>query len=453
METSKTRTDILFLTVISAVVLIWNIWTGSLLSWDEGFYGGVSKEIFRTGDWINLYWSGMPWSDKPPLYMWMTNIFYNLFGINEFSVRLFSSLCGMGTVIVTYLLALKLYNRKAAIASSLVLLSTWHFVWSSKVGMLDIALTFFISLSLLLFELGTEKRKFLILSPIVFALAFLTKGPGAMIIPIIICIYALFSGKARKLIDPCFIFGALVSLLILTWWHLAVFKSYGDTFIKGYFLQHLVSRTTTALDGHTGDLFTYFGAIPNKGRPWSAVGLALIPILVFITIWKKEKQHLLPVIWACCVILIFSVVKTKLHWYIMPVYPALALMTGWAAEKIFRRYTVPVISLLFVCFLAYLAVDKNIFNLDYSPRIKSAALGVLEEVPPGKQVFLYDISDPGMQFYLGWAGQNIRGEKSLPNVLSRENVYVFVGKNNLGRLPQTGYTVVAEYPDFILIRS
>ena len=202
MKLTLTQKDILSLTVISAVIIMWNIWSGSLLSWDEAFYGSVSKEIFRTGDWINLYWAGIPWSDKPPLYMWATTLFYNSFGINEFSVRLFSSICGTGTVLAVYFLARELYSRRAALASSLILLTTWHFIWSSKVGMLDSTLTFFITLSFLFFQIGLRNRKFLFLMPLAFMLAFLTKGPGAMIIPVIIVPYAIFSGNIKKLFDP-----------------------------------------------------------------------------------------------------------------------------------------------------------------------------------------------------------------------------------------------------------
>ncbi len=453
MEKAETRKDVIFLAAVSTVVLIWNLWTGSVLSWDEGFYGSVSKEIFRTGDWINLYWAGTQWSDKPPLYMWMTSLSFNLFGINEFSVRLFSAICGVSTVIVTYFLGAKLYSRKAAVASALTLLCTWHFIWSSRVGMLDIALTFFISLSILLFELGSNNKKLLFLCPLSFALAFLTKGAGAMIIPAIIFLYAVLSGKARKLIDPYLIAGGVLSVLILAWWHLAVFYSYGQDFVDRYFITHLISRTTTALDDHTGTFFTYFRVIPNKGRPWSFIGLALIPLLVFRIIRNRERSHLLPVVWASCVILLFSAVKTKLHWYIMPVYPALAIMTGWGAEKIFRKYTVPAVSLIFVLTLAYLTIEKDIYDLDYSPKIKATALGVMETIPAGKKVFLYGVGDPGMQFYLGWSGLNVSNERTLLSLLEEKDVYVLISRNNRNFLPETGYTIIQEYPDHILIRS
>ena len=183
--------DIGILILIAGFVILWNIGTGSLLSWDEAVYAQVSKEILRSNNYVDLTWAGKTWSDKPPLYMWMTVVFYKIFGIGEFAARLFSALCGIGTVIVTYLFALKLYSRRAAFAASLILASTLHFIWASKVGMLDAALTFFISLSLYWFIIGIERKIFLTLSALAFGAAFLTKGFGALLIPIILTAYIL----------------------------------------------------------------------------------------------------------------------------------------------------------------------------------------------------------------------------------------------------------------------
>lgn len=453
MERIKINLDLVVLGSVSFLILVWNTWSGSLLSWDEGLYGAVSKEIMRTGNWIDLYWAGVTWSDKPPLYMWATAFFYNIFGINEFSVRFFSVLSGTGTVLATYLLARELYSRKAAICSSLVLLSTWHFIWSSKLGMLDIALTFFITLSILLFKLGEENKWLIFLSPLAFACAFLTKGAGAMIIPIILFLYIILSRKFRLLINPYLILGAILSVLILLWWHLLVFARYGDEFIQSYFVKHLLTRTTQAVEGHTGDFFTYFGVIPNKGRTWGWVTLALIPILAWRLVRNKEREHLLPLVWAVSVLLLFSTVKTKLHWYIMPIYPALSVMAGWGISKLFKKYAVTLAICLSFLSLAYLALDKDIFDTDYSPSMKETSQNVVKTVPPGRNLFLYEVSDPGMQFYLGWGGQNINTEEVLANLIEEKDTYILIRKDRSGVLARYKYTLIAEYPNYLLIRT
>lgn len=447
------RTDLTILFCVSAAVLLWNLASGSLSSWDEAIYAGVSREILETRDWIALRWAGLPWSEKPPLCMWMTAFFYMLLGISEFSARLFSALCGIGTVLATYLLAHRLYSRKAAFASAMVLLSSWHFIWSSKTGMLDMPLTFFVTLSILLFRMGEDRKLCLFFSPLAFSCAFLAKGWPALIVPVILFTYVACRKNLRILKEPFLVSGAVVAVLILVWWHAMVFSCYGNAFIKSYFTQHFFMRAVTTLDGHTGDFFTYLGVIPNKGRPWAGVGLALTLFLIWRIFKCKEKEHILPVVWAGSVLILFSMVKTKLHWYVMPVYPALSIMTGWAAGKLFKKYTVPIISVLSILSLVYLTVDKGIFDLDYTPRAKQLAIDVKRTVPQGQELFLYGVNDPGMQFYLGSIGKNIREEEELRVVLGEKDTFILVGEKELETFPEGNYTVAFREANFALIRT
>ncbi|MFH1665521.1 MAG: glycosyltransferase family 39 protein [Candidatus Omnitrophota bacterium] len=443
--------DLLIIVVFSAVVLLWSLGGGSLCSWDEGMYGGVAREIVKTNQWIDLRWGGLPWSDKPPLYMWMTALFYMAFGVGEFSVRFFSALCGVGTVVVTYLLARRLYSRKAAFCSALVLLSTWHFIWSAKMGMLDVPLTFFTILSIYLFKTGEEDKKRLFFAPLAFALAFLTKGAGALIIPIILFLYMLFSGNLKTLKQPPLAWGISLAFAVLVWWHWTAFAHYGEGFVKDYFVKHLLTRTTQAVEGHSGDILTYFGVIPNKGRPWAGIGFVLLPYMLWRILKRGEKEHLIPVVWAGTILVIFSLVKTKLHWYVMPIYPPLAIMTGWAFGKLIGKHTVPVMCVIAAGAVGYLAVERDIFNLDYSPAIKQIAHDVVSNVPEGSRLYLYDISDPGMQFYLGEKGENIRKNK-LPEALQPGKGFMILNKRALSDLSEYRYSTVYEESDFILIK-
>ncbi|MFQ5952411.1 MAG: ArnT family glycosyltransferase [Candidatus Omnitrophota bacterium] len=450
---NRTRIDLLILLVVSALLLLWNLGTGSLLSWDEGLYGEVSREILKTGNWIDLRWAGSPWSDKPPLYMWVTALFYMIFGVSEFSVRLFSALCGIGTVLLTYLFANRLYSRRAAFASSLILLSTWHFIWTSRVGMLDSSLMFFITLSLFLFKLGEERKICLFFSVVAFACAFLTKGLGSLLIPIVLGLYVIFTKNYRLLKEPALLIGILTAVLILGWWHWVVFSHYGEDFVGDYIVKHLFTRTTRAVEGHTGDIFTYIGVVPNKGRPWAGIGLVLMPYLIWRVFRNKEKEHLLPLLWAASVIVIFSLVRTKLHWYMIPIYPALSMMTGWGAEKVLRKHTVIAISMCAFVSLSYLSIDKNILDLDYSPGVKKIALDVKSTVPQGKEVYVYDVSDPGMQFYLGDVAENIREKKDLEALLKKKDQYIFANKRSIDAFKGTRYSVLLDEFEFTLIKT
>lgn len=452
MEKTEKIVDLTALVVIAGLILLWNLGTGSLLSWDEAVYAQVSKEMLNSHNYMDLTLAGQQWSDKPPLYMWMTVIFYRVFGIGEFAVRLFSALCGIGTVIVTYLLALALYSRRTAVAAALVLLSTQHFIWASKVGMLDAALTFFITLSLYWFITGEDKKQYLFFSMIAFACAFLTKGFGAMLIPMILAVYIVWTKKFNLIKEPALLCGLFAAFIILALWHLTAFIHYGKEFISGYFTKHLLARVSGPLEGHEGTLWTYLKVIPNKGRPWGILTFFVIPAVLWQAIIKKENtKFALPVIWALTAITVFSLVKTKLHWYIMPVYPAISVLIGWGVSKLLDKKSIAAVVLCFIASLLYLTFERHIFNLDYSHETKKLALFAREKISGKDRIYVYG-SDPAVRFY--FLNDKVDPERSLTmdELLSKRDRYVVLDKKTLNMIKNSGILIVGESTDFAVIK-
>lgn len=453
MKKNEKLRDLAILIIISGFVLLWNLGTGSLLSWDEAVYAQVSKEMLHSHNYIDLTWAGRPWSDKPPLYMWMTVIFYKIFGVGEFAARLFSALCGIGTVIVTYLFAYKLYSRRAAFAAGLILVSTLHFIWSSKVGMLDSSLTFFISLSLYWFIIGMERKRYLFFSMLAFGCAFLTKSFGALLIPIILFIYVIFSKKPGVMREPALWAGFLMAIFIVALWHFMAFTHYGKGFVTGYFTKHLFARVTQLLDNHTGTIFTYFKVIQNKGRPWGIVAFFVIPLILWEIFKKKGKtNHALPLIWVFTAFIVFSMVKTKLQWYIVPVYPALAMLIGsWISAQL-KSATVFAAVIAAAASLVYLTVEKGIFNLDYSREVKNMSLSINDKVPKDEKIFLYD-DDPSLRFYLLDRAENLEGTENLNNLLSKKGTYIVMSTKTLSTLPKPRFSIITEISNFVVVQT
>lgn len=444
--------DLVVLAIIAASVLLWNLGTGSLASWDEAVYAQISREMLNSGNYMDLTWAGAPWSDKPPLYMWMTVIFYKIFGVNEFAVRLFSAICGIGTVILTYLFASRLYSRRAGYAAALVLASTLHFIWASKVGMLDMALTFFISLSLYCFVVGMERKIYLFFSMLAFGCAFLTKGSGALLIPIILSLYMILEKKLNLIKEPALLAGISVVLIVVGWWHLSAFFHYGNEFVSGYFTKHLFERVTSSVEGHEGTLVTYFKVLSNKGRPWGIAAFFIIPAALWRLFTKKEDANVaLPAIWAITVMIIFSLVRTKLHWYIVPIYPAVSMLVGWGADKILNKRVVPVILICALASLAYLTVEKKIFNLDYGHETKELAVSFGGKIAPRDKIYIYD-DDPSVRFYFWDEGVNVFGSLS-PEELSKEkNRCIVLSNKAFEKLDRSKFSVIRQSRDFAIVK-
>jgi 4-amino-4-deoxy-L-arabinose transferase-like glycosyltransferase len=107
---------------LSAIILLWKLGQRSLEDWDEAIYAQISKEIGQNGDWITLHYGYVPWFHKPPLFIWSTAAFFQLFGVDEFWARAASALSGVALIAIIYLIGKKVYGYWAGVFASLILL-------------------------------------------------------------------------------------------------------------------------------------------------------------------------------------------------------------------------------------------------------------------------------------------------------------------------------------------
>ena len=205
---STRNKDILVILLASIAVFVYKISGGSLSSWDEAYYAHLAKGLALADTWVKFIWGQADWMDKPLFQMWITAGFYKLFGVNEFATRLFPALSGVGVVLLAYVVAFRMFSRRVAIISSIMLMSTYHFLWIAKLGQLDVALTFFMFLSIWFFLRSEEKKIEILYSAFFFTVAFLTKGVGSFIIPMIIGVYVVFANKWGMLLNKYVLLGA-----------------------------------------------------------------------------------------------------------------------------------------------------------------------------------------------------------------------------------------------------
>jgi 4-amino-4-deoxy-L-arabinose transferase-like glycosyltransferase len=362
------------LLMFAFIYIVGNIGTGSLTTWDEAVYANISGSIIKTGNWLVLHQRGAPWFDKPPLYMWCTAFFYNLFGINEFSTRFTSAIFGIATVLLVYVFMKKTMNRNAGLCSALLLLAAPHYIHYSKMGMMDVMLTFFITLMVALFWMGQEKPRYLFWSGAALFFAYLTKGMAAISGPVIIFLYCLFSNNLRLLVKREFITGILISLALIVGWHALQYIYCGPASVNNYFGFHLVRRATESLEGHTGGLNFYQKVIFNKNKPWGILYYPSLVYILWLAVKQKDKRAILLLVWAVSVFAICTTVRTKLHWYIIPVYPALAMASALFLERFLKdKLFYAAITVILLAMLVQVPVSWA-FKLNLNPDVKKAAM-------------------------------------------------------------------------------
>jgi len=359
--------------IFAAIYILGNIGTGSLTTWDEAVYANISKEILKTNSWFILYEHGNAWIDKPPMYMCLSALFYKLLGVNELAARLPSGLMGLATVMLLYIFIKEIVDRNAAVLSALLLLAMPHYLHFAKMGMLDVSLTFFIVLMIYFFWKGEENPVFLFWSGIAFGAAYFTKGFASFLGLFIIGLYALFAQKLRLLFRRQFILGILISLALIAGWHYAEYKAFGRIALDKWFGYHVYARATGALDGHVGGPNFYQKAIFNKNKPWAVIPYLALLYMVWLSVRKHDKRAILACSWILATYVLFSAVATKIHNYIIPIYPALALSSGiflarFLKNKMFHIFLSAVL-ILMVVQVSY----SWAFKLDFSLDLKTVA--------------------------------------------------------------------------------
>ena len=128
--------------------------------------------------------------------------------------------------------------------------------------------------------------------------------------------------------------------------------------MNDYFYYHVWSRTTTALEGHSAPYWYYFSEIWFKTHPWWIVA----PFAVVFNAWQARRGGFSAVLLALIVLVLgfFSAALTKSHAYIVPVYPALALLIAdlcaWFWDR--ERWMIRVAVILVCACFAYEAIGK-----------------------------------------------------------------------------------------------
>ncbi|MGF1585638.1 MAG: ArnT family glycosyltransferase [Bacteroidales bacterium] len=320
-----------------------NIGGVSVYILDESKNASCAREMMERKDLIVPTFNYELRTDKPVLHYYFMMAGYQLFGVNAFGARFFSVIFGCLTLVITFLFAKKYYGIWTGIWAVLTLTSSLHYVLQFQLAVPDPYLIFFINASLMCFFVyWTDKRPvWIYLCYAAMALGTLTKGPVAAILPGLVFFVFLLVSRALTLKNIFSLrpFSGIVLYMIiaLPWYILVHLKTNGE-WTEGFFLRHNLERFTSTMEGHGGSF--YYPLI------YFFIGLLPFVILSIQSLWTtlKDKtteagRFLFIVIGVVLVFFAFS--KTQLPNYIVPLYPAFAIIISAYLDKIFRGIHTP----------------------------------------------------------------------------------------------------------------
>ncbi|MDO4178619.1 MAG: glycosyltransferase family 39 protein [Phascolarctobacterium sp.] len=310
---------------VAVATLFWGIWGVPLLDPDEPVYAETAREMIEFKDFLSPRIYNEYWYDKPPMYYWLVAIAQYIFGFNEFAARFPAALMASATSVMVYVGGAKLFNERAGFWASLVLTSCIQFFYMGKAAVTDTTLLFFMTGALLSF---IHKRYWLMY--ICMALATLTKGPIGIVFPgAIIFLYILCMGRLDEILRMHVIRGLLLYFLIAAPWYYAMYTVHGMEFIDTFLGFHNVTRFTTPEHANRVTFWYYIPVVILGLFPWTGLFVLSIRSSIGESRVDDMRNLIFLHIWWAFVFLFFTVCKTKLVSYILPMFPAMAMVIGW----------------------------------------------------------------------------------------------------------------------------
>ena len=333
--------------LFAALVVLWLGTLGwrDLVPTDEGRYAEIPREMVVTGDWVTPRLDGFKYFEKPPLQYWATAVSYELFGFGEWQARLWTGLTGLFSVLFTGWAGARLFNRRTGVFAAAVLASMFYWNAMSHINTLDMGTAATMSASLMAFLLAqrpdasrNQTRWWMWACWGFMALAMLSKGLIGIVLPgAALVLYTLIYRDWRLWTRLYLISGLLIFLAIAAPWFIWV-QVRNPEFFNFFFIYQQFTRFLTN-ELHRPGPWWYFLPILILGvLPWLG---SLVPAL-----WNSASQPALRgaafggaqgrtlhaqgmlLVWAVFIFAFFSISKSKLPSYILPIFPAIALLLG-----------------------------------------------------------------------------------------------------------------------------
>ena len=325
-----------------------------------------------SGDWLTPRLNDLKYFEKPPLQYWTTAAAYETFGVSEWTSRLWTALTGFLGVFVVGYTATRLYDRRAGLFAATVLASSLAYVLLAHFNTLDMGLSFFMSVTLCATLLARAARaeadlpdahcgspadasrsrasQWMLVAWAAMALAVLSKGPVAVVLSggaLVLYLVIARDWTLLKVLVP--IRGMAVFLVIAAPWFIAVSRA-NPEFAHFFFIHEHVERFLTTEHRREGPIWYFVPVLLVGLLPWLSIAFGAI-----VNAWRAptrapqlrsqhqsrhESRHgyfspeRLLLAWSLVIFVFFSASGSKLPSYVLPMFPALALLIGRELARI-----------------------------------------------------------------------------------------------------------------------
>lgn len=355
--------------LLLVAVLLFGINLGvlPLRDWDEGTVAEVAREIWRCPAgrecWLYPTLGGEPYLNKPPLIHWLMALAYSTGGVNEWTSRFPGAMLTAISVPLLYSIGREIFpQRLTAIFASVVYLTMLPMVRHGRLAMLDGAVVCFFLFMIWCLLRSRRNLHYCLGVGIGLGLICLTKGILGILLGAVALLFLVWD--TPRLLSSWYLWiGILLGSTPVALWYIAQWLHYGYLFTDGAIVNQSLSRVWTTFEGHGGPPWYYVLEILKYTWPW----LIFLPQGLGKT-WKNRNLSWakLVLVWNGVYLLSVSLMGTKLPWYVLPIYPAIALAVGVQLTELWNSRPASYPRAV-VAFLALLAVIGWVGSFYYGP--------------------------------------------------------------------------------------
>jgi 4-amino-4-deoxy-L-arabinose transferase-like glycosyltransferase len=327
----KTILYIIVLVAFGGTLFFYNLGGWDLWNPDEPRYAQVAKEMLQGEGWIIPHLNSEVYPDKPPLFFWLIAFTAKAIGgMNEFAARFPSALFGLFTLLLLFLLGRRLFSEKVGFMAALILATNVEFFWLARRGNIDATLTFFTTAAITLLYVGFYQQSgrwiLYLLAYGAMALGVLAKLQVGVIVPLLVVGgYFLLQREGRFFTDPAHIPGIALFVALIGGWLALAYLSGGEDYLRGL-LYHKTTSRLFETTSHREPLYYYLVNFPANFIPW----ICFLPSAMIYGLSAKgrKKEFIFAFFWFVAIFVSFSLFQAKRELYLLPLYPAAALMVG-----------------------------------------------------------------------------------------------------------------------------
>ena len=321
----------------------------------EAKYALAAREMVRGGPWLVAHLFDRIYPDKPPLYFWATAAVAELRGgrLDEVSARLPAVVGGLASLAFTLALGRALFGARAGLAGATVLATSGLFFWYARQGHPDQFLIAAVTLACLglwrsfTTPRGRRRTAWAALAYAAMGLGVLSKGLLGLVIPLLAgAFYLALTGPLRAVPRRIALWPGLPAFLaVVLCWYVPAVARHGVGYLRETIVHQQVERYARSWV-HRGPWYQYFVDFATGFLPWTlfvpgAVALAWLA-------WRGARDglrearatastpdaqapapFLFPLCWFVAGFVFFSLSPGKRTAYLLPLYPAAALLVGW----------------------------------------------------------------------------------------------------------------------------